>query len=77
MKSLREFIGSEKAKTTTAEQNSAQMEAVLKRLGQEDFKLTEYNGIAVRQLVEKVTVNDKFTITVTLKDGFKIRKELI
>ena len=77
MKSLREFIENEKAKTTTAEQNSAQMDAVLERLEQEDFKLTEYDDIVVRQLIEKVTVNDKFTITVTFKGGFEIRKELI
>ena len=55
---------------------AAQMDAVLERLKQEDFKLTEYDDIAVRQLIEKVTVNDKFTITVTFKGGVEIRKML-
>ncbi|MCH5195405.1 MAG: hypothetical protein J1F28_01750 [Oscillospiraceae bacterium] len=55
---------------------AAQMDAVLERLEQEDFKLTEYDDIAVRQIIEKVTVNDKVTITVTFKGGVEIRKML-
>ena len=76
MKSLREFIENEKAKTSTAECASDKLNAVLERLEKEDFKLIEYDDVAVRQLVEKVTVNDKLTITVTFKGGFEIRKEL-
>ena len=77
MKSLREFIENEKAKTATVESSSEQLNAVLDRLEQEDFELTKYDDIAVRQLVEKVTVNDKVTITVTFKGGFEIRKGLM
>ena len=77
MKSLREFIENEKAKTATAESASEQLNAVLDRLEQEDFELTEYDDIAVRQLIEKVTFNDKVTITVTFKGGFEIRKGLM
>ena len=59
------------------ESASEQLNAVLERLDQEDFKMTEYDDIAVRQLIEKVTVEDNVTITVTFKGGLEIRKELI
>ena len=38
--------------------------------------MTEYDDVAVRQLVEKVTVVNKDTITVTFKGGFEVRKDL-
>ena len=38
--------------------------------------MTEYDDVVVRQLIEKVTVMDKKTITVAFKGGFEIRKEL-
>ena len=77
MKSLREFIENEKAKTATAESASEQLNAVLELLEQENFELTEYNDIPVRQLIEKITVEDKVTIRVTFKGGLEVRKELI
>ena len=49
---------------------------VLKRLENEDFVITKYDDVVVRQLIEKITVMDKSTITVTFKGGFEIRKEL-
>jgi len=76
MKTLREFIENEKAKQTTAQRDSAELDTVLERLENEDFKMTEYDDVAVRQLIEKVTVENKETITVTFKSGFEVRKEL-
>ena len=49
---------------------------MLQRLENEDFTLTEYDDVAVRQLIEKITVESKDTITVTFKGGFELRKEL-
>ena len=65
-----------KPKTATAEHDSAQMNAVLELLEQENFELTEYNDIPVRQLIEKIIVEDKVTINVTFKGGIEIRKTL-
>lgn len=76
MKVLREFIETKKAKQITAQRGSAELDAVLKRLESEDFAMTEYDDVAVRQLIEKVTVESKNTITVTFKGGFEIRKGL-
>ncbi len=76
MKNLREFIESEKLKSAAAESNSEQLNAVLKRIENEDFKLTEYDDVAVRQLVERVVVEGKNCITVRFKGGFEVRKEL-
>ena len=76
MKTLREFIETEKTKQATAQRGSAELDAVLKRLENEDFAMTEYDDVAVRQLIEKVTVEGKDTITVTFKGGFEVRKEL-
>lgn len=76
MKTLREFIETEKAKQATAERGSTELDAVLERLENEDFKMTEYNDVVVRQLIEKITVMNKNTITVTFKGGFEVRKEL-
>ena len=74
MKTLREFI--ETAKQTTAERGTAELDSVLERLENEDFTMTEYEDVAVRQLIEKVTVESKNMITVTFKGGFEVRKEL-
>ena len=76
MKTLREFIETEKAKQMAAQSGSAELDAVLERLENEDFAMTEYDDVAVRQLIEKVTVESKNTITVTFKGGFETRKEL-
>ena len=76
MKTLREFIETEKAKQMTAQRGSAELDAVLERLECEDFTMTEYDDVAVRQLIQKVTVESKNTITVTFKGGFEIRKGL-
>lgn len=76
MKTLREFIETEKAKQMTAQRGSAEFDAILERLENEDFTMTEYDDVAVRQLIEKVTVESKDIITVTFKGGFEVRKEL-
>ncbi len=72
MKSLREFVEAEKSKQNAAQQNSAELTKMLELLDNEDFRLTEYDDVAVRQLIEKVTVIDKNTITVTFKGGFEV-----
>ena len=76
LKALREFIETEKAKQMTAQKSSAELDAVIERLENEDFTMTEYDDVAVRQLIEKITVDSKNTITVTFKGGFELRKEL-
>lgn len=76
MKSLREFIETEKAKQAAKQQGSAEFDVILERLENEDFTMTEYDDVVVRQLIEKVTVMDKNTINVTFKGGFEVRKEL-
>ena len=76
MKTLREFIETEKAKQMTAQRGSAELDTILERLENEDFTMTEYDDVAVRQLIEKITVVDKDTITVTFKGGFEVRKDL-
>ncbi len=76
MKTLREFIENEKAKQMTAQRGSAELDAILERLENEDFTMIEYDDVAVRQLIEKITVESKDTITVTFKGGFEIRKDL-
>ena len=76
MKTLREFIETEKAKQMTAQRGSAELDAILVRLENEDFTMTEYDDVAVRQLIEKITVESKDTITVIFKGGFEVRKEL-
>lgn len=76
MKALREFIETEKAKQAAAQHGSDELNKVLERLEKEDFTLTEYNDIVTRQLIERITVESKDTITITFKGGFEIRKEL-
>ena len=76
MKTLREFVETEKAKQMTAQRGSAELDAILERLENEDFTMTEYDDVVVRQLIEKITVESKDTITVTFKGGFEVRKEL-
>ncbi len=76
MKTLREFIETEKAKQVTAQRGSDEFNAVLERLENEGFTMTEYDDVAVRQLIEKVTVESKDTITVTFKGGLEVRKDL-
>ena len=73
MKTLREFIETEKAKQMTAHRGSAELDAVLERLENEDFTLTEYDDAVVRQLIEKVTVNGRDVITITFKGGFEVK----
>ncbi len=76
MKTLREFIESEKTKHMTVQSGSAELDAVLERLEREDFSLTEYDDIVTRQLIERVTVEGKNRITIQLKGGFEVQKEL-
>ena len=76
MKALREFIETEKAKQAAKQQDYAELDGVLNGLENEDFTMTEYDDVAVRHLVEKITVDSKDTITVTFKGGFELRKEL-
>ncbi|MCM1334305.1 MAG: hypothetical protein NC084_08695 [Bacteroides sp.] len=76
MKMLREFIEIEKSKQSAAQRNSTELDAVLKRFECEDFTLTEFDDVVVRQLIEKITVEGKDIVTVTFKGGFEIRKEL-
>ena len=42
----------------------------------EDFTLIEYDDVAARQLIEKITVDIKNTITVRFKGGFEMRANL-
>ena len=72
MKALREFIETEKAKTSMAEQDTEQMNAVLERLEQADFTLTEYDDVVVRQMVERITVADKQTVRIRFIGGMEI-----
>lgn len=76
MKTLREFIENQKAQQVTAQRSSTELDSVLERLEKEDFTLTEYDDVAVRQLIEKVIVENKETITVTFKGGLEIKKGL-
>ena len=76
MKALREFIETEKAKQVAAQHGSDELNKMLERLEQEDFTLTEYDDVVTRQLIERITVESKDTITITFKGGFEIRKEL-
>ncbi len=77
MKTLREFIEAEKTKQMTVQRGSAELDAILERLENEDFTLIDYDDVVVRQLIEKITVIDKNTITVTFKGGFEIGRELV
>lgn len=76
MKALREFIEAEKLKQAKTDRSNAELDIVLKRLENEDFAIAEYDDVVVRQLIEKITVMDKNTITVTFKGGFEVRKGL-
>lgn len=76
MKALREFIEAEKLKQAKTERSNYELDMVLKRLENEDFAIAEYDDVVVRQLIEKITVMDKNTITVTFKGGFEVRKGL-
>ena len=76
MKMLREFIENEKAKQAAAQRGSDELNTILERLEKEDFTLTEYDDVVVRQLIEKITVESKDIITIRFRGGFEIRKEL-
>ena len=76
MKTLRDFIETEKSKQLMAQRGSDELNAVLERLEKENFTMTEYDDVAVRQLIEKITVESKDTITVTFKGGLEVRKDL-
>ena len=60
----------------TAQRGSAELDTILERLENEDFTITEYDDVVVRQLIEKIIVESKDTITVTFKGRFEVRKEL-
>ena len=76
MKTLREFIETEKVKQAAAQRSSNELNNVLQRLKKEDFTLTEYDDIVTRQLIEQITVESKNIITVRFKGDFEIGKEL-
>ena len=76
MKTLREFIEAEKSKKSTSRRNSVELDVILEMLEREKFTLTEYDDVVTRQLIERITVEDKNAITVRFKGGFEIRKEL-
>ncbi len=76
MKSLREFIEAEKAKQSASRRNSSELDAILERLENEDFILTEYDDMVTRQLIERITVDSKDAIIVRFKGGFEIQKRL-
>ena len=76
MTALREFIESEKAKQSVAEKDNRQLETVLDMLEKEDFRLTEYDDVAVRHLIEYIKVIDKNTLLICFKGGFEVRKEI-
>jgi len=76
MTALREFIKFEKAKQSASQNNFKQLKAAFDRLEKEDFRLTEYDDIAVRQLLEYIKVIDKNTLLIGFKGGFEIRKEI-
>lgn len=76
MTALREFIESEKAKQSAAERDNRQLETVLDMLEKEDFRLTEYDDVAVRHLIEYIKVIDKNTLLICFKGGFEVRKEI-
>ena len=76
MTALREFIESEKAKQSAAEKDNRQLETVLDMLEKENFRLTEYDDVAVRHLIEYIKVTDKNTLLICFKGGFEIRKEI-
>lgn len=76
MKTLREFIETEKAKQTAVQHGSNELSNVLQRLEKENFTLTEYDDIVTRQLIEQITVDTKNTITVRFKGGFEMRANL-
>ena len=72
MKGLREFIEGEKAKVSSSEKDTEQMKAVLERLDQEDFSLSEYDDVIVRQIVEEVRIVDKQTIRMRFLGGMEV-----
>ncbi len=76
MTALREFIESEKAKQSASKYYSEQLKVALDRLEKEDFRLTEYDDIAVRQLLKYIKVIDKNTLLIAFKGGFEIQKEI-
>ena len=76
MTALREFFESEEAKQSAAEKDNRQLETVLDILEKEDFRLTEYDDVAVRHLIEYIKVIDKNTLLICFKGGFEVRKEI-
>ncbi len=76
MKALREFIETEKSKAMTAEQDTEQMNMVLKRLEQTDFTLTEYDDMITRQIVKIIGVIDKHTIEISFIGAMKILQKI-
>ena len=56
----------------TTQRDTEQMNAVRKRLEQEDFALTVYEDVVVRQMVERITVVNKQTIRIQFVSGLEI-----
>lgn len=76
MKGLREFIEGEKAKVSSSEKDTEQMKAVLERLEQENFSLSEYDDIIVRQIVEEVRIVDKQTTRIRFLGGMEVSQSV-
>lgn len=76
MKGLREFIEGEKAKVSSSEKDTQQKRAVLERLEREEFSLTEYDDVIVRQIVEEVRIVDKQTISIRLIGGMEVSQNV-
>ena len=77
MKGLREFIKGEKAKVTSSEKDTEQMRAVLKRLERENFSLSEYDDVIVRQIIEQVKVVDEDLIEIQFTGGMVVYQKLV
>lgn len=76
MKGLREFIEGEKAKVTSSEKDTKQMRAVLERLEREDFSLSEYDDVIVRQVVEEIRIVDKQTVSIRFLGGMQVSQSV-
>lgn len=76
MKGLREFIEGEKAKVSSSEKDTERMKAVPERLEQENFSLSEYDDIIVRQIVEEVRIVDKQTTRIRFLGGMEVSQSV-
>ncbi|NPV89866.1 MAG: recombinase family protein [Firmicutes bacterium] len=76
IKELQETLKKHEQRQMLAQNNNSRMVEIFKILDNEDFFLTEYDDILVRQLIENVKVISETKIQVTFKGGFEIEQEL-